>query len=98
MIFTPGLSTKFLKRECYSGSHKGMRYTIKYDGEKLLAYVYPEPWCLEQAPEESRRIKEFPFSSDGVIEATDWLNSVYENEKTFWNKADKEKMIVFLKK
>ena len=97
MIATLGLSPKFLKRESYSGSHKGMRFTLKGNGELLTVYVYPEPWCLEATPKEVLRTKEFEFSQNGVDEAVVWLNETYTNEREFWDNADKNKMSVFLK-
>ena len=97
MIVTTGLSPKFLKKEAYSGSHAGMRYTLKFDGEKIIVYVYPEPWCLEATPEENRRTHEFTYSQEGVDEAIQWLNDTYEAERSFWDLADKNKMAALLK-
>ena len=97
MIVTTGLSPKFLKKEAYFGSHAGMRYTLKFDGEKIIVYVYPEPWCLEATPEEDLIRHESAFSQDGVDEAIQWLNDTYNAERERWDHADKNKMSFFLK-
>lgn len=98
MIATAGLSVKFLKKEPYSGSHNGMRFTLKATGENISVYVYPEPWGLEATPAEDIATEEFPFSPDGVDEAIEWLNSTYTTKKGYWEKADKEKMAKLLQK
>ncbi len=98
MFETAGLSVKFLKKEAYAGSHNGMRYTIKTNGEGITTYVYPEPWGLDATPAEDITQKDFPFSSDGVNEALEWLSSLYEEKREFWEKADKDKMAKLLQK
>lgn len=98
MISTLGLSVKFLKKEPYSGSYGGMRFSVCASGETITAYIYPEPWCLDQTPEEERRQKEFAFTPEGLDEAITWMNSVYETDKKFWEKADKEKMMNLLQR
>ena len=98
MFETEGLSVKFLKKEPYSGSYAGMRYTMKTGGDNIIVYAYPEPWCLESTPEEDIFQKEFPFSPEGVDEAIIWLKAFHEEKRTFWVKADKEKMAKLLHK
>ena len=92
MLETSGLSTKFLKRESYCGSHNGMRYMIKKVDDGITAYVYSEPWAFEMTPEEERLSKEFPFSDDGVNEAIAWLNETHDSHRKFWDHASKNKM------
>ena len=92
MLETAGLSTKFLKKEAFSGSHKGMRYTIKKSEEGIIVYVYSEPWSFEMTLEEERLIKEFDFSDEGIQEAIAWLNEFYESHRKFWDNASKNKM------
>lgn len=92
MLETSGLSTKFLKKESFSGSHCGMRYTIKKGEEGINVYVYSEPWAFEITPDEERLIKEFAFSDDGVKEAVEWLEQIYVNNRKFWDNASKNKM------
>ena len=92
MLDTSGLSTKFLKRESFSGSHLGMRYTIKKSEEGIVVYVYSEPWSFENTPAEEQLIREFAFSDDGVNEAIAWLEELYTSHRRFWDDASKNKM------
>ena len=92
MLDTSGLSTKFLKKESYSGSYNGMRYMIKKSEEGIIAYAYSEPWAFEMTPEEERLIKEFSFSDEGVQEAIAWLTELHETHRKFWDEASKNKM------
>lgn len=92
MLETSGLSTKFLKKETFSGSHRGMRYTIKKGAESLTVHVYSEPWSFENTPSEEQLIKEFAFSDEGVKEAIQWLEELYAAHRRFWDDASKNKM------
>lgn len=92
MLETSGLSTKFLKRESYSGSYNGMRYLIKKGDEGITAYIYSEPWSFEMTPEEERISKEFDFSDEGVQEVIAWLNDMHDSHRKFWDHASKSKM------
>jgi len=92
MLETSGLSTKFLKKETFSGSHCGMRYTIKKTEEGILVYIYAEPWSFDKTPEDKRSSKTFDFSEDGVTEAVKWLEEIYVSNRKFWDNAEKEKM------
>lgn len=84
MIYTPGLSINFLKKENYSGSHAGMRfYLIKAD-DIIRTCVYPEPWCFEKTPEEDKIWNEFPFSAEGLEQALTWINDCYEKDIDKW--------------
>ena len=77
MIYTPGLSVNFLKKENYSGSYAGMRYYLTASEDILKVCIYPEPWCFEATPDEKKIWKEFPFSPEGLKEALGWLNDTY---------------------
>lgn len=92
MLETSGLSTKFLKKENFNGSHRGMRYTIKKSEEVLTVHVYSEPWSFENTLSEEQLIKEFPFSDDGVSEAVKWMEDLYTSHRRFWDDASKNKM------
>lgn len=78
MIYTPGLSINFLKKENYSGSHAGMRFYLGKEDDKLKAYVYPEPFCFEATPEEDKKWAEFAFSAEGLEEAIGWLDEMHQ--------------------
>lgn len=84
MIYTPGLSINFLKKENYSGSYDGMRFYLLKAEDKLRACIYPEPWCFEKTPQEDKTWEEFPFSAEGLKEALDWINDCYEKDIDRW--------------
>ena len=69
-----------LKKEPFSGSHHGMRY------------VYPEPWCFEDTPDEEKGSATFPLSDEGMDQAIAWLFERFEAEKPRWINASKETM------
>lgn len=92
MLETSGLSTKFLKKENYSGSYNGMRYMIRKSDEGIIAYIYSEPWSFEMTPEDERLSKEFAFSDEGIQEVISWLNETHESHRKFWDNASKNKM------
>ena len=96
MISTIGLNIKALKKEPFSGSHHGMRYYLRTEGDTLSAFLYPEPWSFERTPEEEKEKKDFPFTQDGLNAAVDWLNAIYEERRVQFNKAEKDKMKHFL--
>ena len=94
MISIPGLSIKYLKRQPYSGSHRGMRFRLHVpkDSETMDVCIYAEPWCFDAAPEEEKTLREFPFTQEGLDEAVQWLNHYYEENIEYWKKRDKNKM------
>lgn len=85
-----------LKKEAFSGSHFGMRYLLCGDDEKasttFTVYVYPEPWCFEQTPEDQKESHTFPLSDEGLDEAVAWLYEKYESQKERWNAASADMM------
>jgi hypothetical protein len=47
--------------------------------EKLhRAIIWPEPFNFEVTPEEKKHHRDFPFTTDGIWEAVDWLNAEHE--------------------
>lgn len=92
MIATMGLTIKALKKEPYSGSHHGMRYYLNSSDDTLNAWVYPEPWCFEQTPEEDKVHHSFPFTQEGLDEAIAWINDSWEQDRDKWEDIDKNKM------
>lgn len=86
MIYTPGLSINFLKKESYSGSHAGMRFYLIGAEDKINVCIYPEPWCFEKTPEDSKIWEEFPFSDDGLEQALTWIEESYKKDIEKWRK------------
>lgn len=78
------MSLNILKKDCYSGGIRGMRYMIEKQGECILVTIWPEPLCYSKAPEEIKQKKEFPFSEEGREQAAEWLNSQYQEQKPLW--------------
>lgn len=83
-----------LKKEPFSGCHHGMRYYFLCDDSKesFTAFVYPEPWCFEQTPDEEKTSASFPVSEEGMDDAIAWLFEQYESNKTKWHAADRDCM------
>ena len=85
-----------LKKEPFSGSHHGMRYFFQGDDGKssttFTVYIYPEPWCFEETPEEEKEKKSFPLSDEGMDDAIAWLWDRFETEKSKWLDAAKKTM------
>ncbi len=96
MIPTLGLTLKALKKEPFSGSHCGMRYYLVLSGDMLDAYIYPEPWCFEAAPDEQKEKKEFPFTQEGLDDAVVWINDCFQSRHEHWERIDKDKMRILL--
>ena len=71
MIATMGLTVKALKKEPFSGSHHGMRYYLNTSDDTLNVWIYPEPWCFEQTPEEDKTFtpfhNKFPNPRSGTL-------------------------------
>lgn len=87
------ISIPFLKKSRFTGSFLGMRYQLqKLDKvveeateEKpaktepvILAVIWPEPFNFEVTPDQKKHSCEFPFTTDGIWEAVDWLNEEHE--------------------
>ena len=66
-----------LKKEPFSGSHNGMRYMMRSDNGRdsttFTVFVYPEPWCFEQTPEDQIESHTFDLSEEGLDLAITWL-------------------------
>lgn len=87
------ISIPFLKKSRFTGSFKGMRYVlIKHENELepateetpaktetvIRAIIWPEPFNFEVTPDEKKHHRDFPFTTDGIWEAVDWLNAEHE--------------------
>ena len=85
-----------LKKEPFSGSHNGMRYLFRGDDGKnsttFTVFIYPEPWCFEDTPEDEKESRSFPLSEEGMDQAAAWLFERFESEKDRWQTSSKEMM------
>lgn len=79
------LSLNFVKKEDFSGSHKGMRFLLHQEtvGEekKLKVYLWSEPYGFDATPDEEKISELFAFSEEGLASAIDWMNENYETVK-----------------
>lgn len=73
------ISIPFLKKSRFTGSWKGMRYQLERaegaDGPVIRATIWPEPFNFERTPEEKKHSQDFPFETEGIWAAVDWLNA-----------------------
>ena len=85
-----------LKKEPFSGSHNGMRYLFRGDDGKnsttFTVFIYPEPWCFEDTPEDEKESRSFPLSEEGMDQAATWLFERFESKKDRWQTSSKEMM------
>ena len=77
------LSLNFVKKEDFTGSHRGMRFMlhqeIEEEEKKLKVYIWSEPFCFEATPDEQKIFKLFDFSEEALREAIDWMNEKYKD-------------------
>ena len=94
------LSLPFLEKSRFTGSDRGMRYSIykveetavtEKDGEKseekisrLEAAACPGPFSVDHTKEELFVRARFSFDDEGRKAAVDWLNHLYEEKKDFF--------------
>lgn len=85
------MPVNFLKKEKFTGSHKGMRFRmekLEEDGEThLLVSVWPEPYSYEFTPEEEKEHLKTTFDADGIARGVDWMNERLTKEKERWKAA-----------
>ena len=74
----------FLKKEKFTGSHKGMRFQmekVEAEGEekpKLGVTVWPEPYGYDATPDSEKEKVLFDFNADGLAQGVDWVNQQFE--------------------
>ncbi len=96
------LSIPYLKKAAFSGSFQGMRYRLKKkeaetepaeDGREparetfLGVTAWEGPYSYEATPKDGMEERDFPFSEEGIIEAVDWLNQMWQAQPERWKKA-----------
>lgn len=83
----------YIKKEEYTASMDGMRYMLKKketeEGTKLEAIIWPEPYCYAKTAEEKKQRALFEFTQEGVMQAADWLNVQYVEQKPLWELSKK---------
>lgn len=76
------LSLNFVKKEDFTGSHRGMRFMLRMETveeeKKLKVYIWREPFGFEATPDEEKLAELFEFSEEGLARAIDWMNGNYE--------------------
>lgn len=77
------LSLNFVKKEDFTGSHRGMRFMLRQETveeeKKLKVYLWSEPFGFEATPDEEKISALFAFSEEGLAQAIDWMNENYES-------------------
>ena len=87
----------FLKKEPFTGSYQGKRYRIEKaeipiaeeSGEKKTDHgvcIWPQPFCYDKTEESEKTRKTFEFTSEGLSQCVDWLNTKYNDEKKRWTR------------
>ena len=75
------MPVNYLKKETFTGSHKGMRFRMEKsqpqeDQTVLLVTVWPEPYGFDATPQEQKTAQTFSFDADGIASGVDWLNEM----------------------
>lgn len=76
------LSLNFVKKEDFTGSHKGMRFLLHQETvdeeKKLKVYLWSEPFGFDATPDDEKISELFEFSENGLSNAIEWMNEKYE--------------------
>lgn len=87
MIDSATISIQYIKKDDFSGSHKGMRYRLSRAGDSMEVVIWPGPYNFIKTPESKKQRKNFELTPDGKEEAVKWLNEQYEIQKPLWDSA-----------
>lgn len=72
------LRPEYYNHNPFTGSEAGMRFRIEKKEEEgeafLLATIYPEPYAFDHTPDDQKESRQFPFSTEGLDQITEWLN------------------------
>lgn len=83
----------FLKKERFTGSHKGMRFAMERaegDGDnppRLCVTVWPEPYGYDATPDCEKETILLDFNEDGLVKGVEWVNGQYEAQARRWKAA-----------
>ena len=76
------ISINLLKKEPFTGSCGKLRFRLykEKSGENdvIRAFYWMGIYCWEATEEKEKISKDFPFTTDGIWEAVDWLNRIAE--------------------
>ncbi len=76
------ISINLLKKEAFTGSDGKLRFRLYKEkaGEQevIRASYWKGPYCWEATKDEEKESEDFPFTTEGIWEAVDWLNRVAE--------------------
>ena len=86
------LSIPFLKKSRFTGSYRGMRYSVykaeeEKDEEKttfLEAAACPGPFAVDMTAPELFDKERFTFDDEGRKHAEEWLNKLYQEKEEFF--------------
>ncbi len=84
------MALPFYRKEPLTGSLNGMRYRIALkkaeepENETLQVVLYPDEWSFENTDEALKQYYEFPYSEEGLVQITDFLNEQAETQKELW--------------
>ncbi|MEH2943100.1 hypothetical protein VSQ32_09550 [Lachnospiraceae bacterium KK002] len=96
------LSIPYLKKTTFTGSHEGLRFRFAVvkkelppeDGtekgkemQKLQVVAWEAPYGFDATPEEKKQWMETEFSEEGIQNAINWLNGLWEAEPGKWQAA-----------
>lgn len=74
------ISIQLLKKTPFCGSDGKLRYRLCKqtidDADKLTASYWIGDYCWQVTPDEDKISKNFEFTTEGIYEAVDWLNSI----------------------
>lgn len=88
--------------QAFYGSYRGMRYRVtrepmevvfmlpaekKAEGS-LVATVWPEPFAYDKTAEDKKVSCDFPFTAEGKLAMTAWLNEQYNSRIDEWKAVD----------
>lgn len=76
------ISINLLKKEAFTGSDGELRFCLYKEKNKerdvIRASYWMGPYCWEATGDEEKTSEDFPFTTEGIWEAVEWLNHIVE--------------------
>lgn len=76
------ISINLLKKEAFSGSDGELRFRLYKETveeqDVIRASYWRGTYCWEATEDEKKTSKDFPFTTEGIWEAVEWLNRIVE--------------------